>query len=86
MTPLRRALEQAAENARVADLTMELARARIQELKTALEKLADQHHRTLTGSKFHDPENQSWRKCPCLTCRAVLAAVTAQPQEQGGAG
>lgn len=35
----------------------------------ALCKLADLHHRTLTGSKKHDPENQDWTECECKSCR-----------------
>lgn len=33
--------------------------------------LVDLHHRTLTGSKLHDPENLDWTDCPCKSCRRV---------------
>lgn len=35
----------------------------------ALVKLADLHHRTVTGSKKHDPENRDWAECECESCR-----------------
>jgi hypothetical protein len=45
-------------------------------LQTALFKLADKHHRTLTGSKLHDPEKEArfWH-CECLTCKAATKAL-----------
>jgi hypothetical protein len=44
--------------------------------KQALETLADQHHRTVVGSKLHDPENIGWRDCSCKTCRAVVEVLS----------
>lgn len=49
--------------------------ARAERAETALAALADQHHRTLTNSKLHDPENQDWRSCPCKTCQAAASVL-----------
>lgn len=37
----------------------------------ALVYLVDRHHRTLTGSRKHDPENRDWTDCECKTCEKV---------------
>ncbi len=41
-----------------------------------LEWLADLHHRTLTGSRLHDPERiERFRDCPCLSCQRVAGLL-----------
>lgn len=50
--------------------------ALVEELEAALAWLADIHHRTMTGSKLHDPEHKSFRDCPCGTCRAARSALS----------
>ena len=50
---------------------------RVTVLERALEELADLHHRTLSGSRRHDPENRDWRDCPCLSCRGAREALDA---------
>lgn len=54
------------------------AALRIAELESALAKLADLHHRTLTGSKLHDPERVlDWRDCACRSCRDAATSMLA---------
>jgi hypothetical protein len=49
---------------------------------TVIARLADIHHRTVTGSRNHDPENTpDFRRCPCLTCREAQLALT-EPHTQ----
>lgn len=49
---------------------------RARTLSETLRYLADLHHRTLTGSKKHDPENVvSFEDCECLTCRKATDAI-----------
>lgn len=44
--------------------------------RTELEWLADIHHRTMTGSKFHNPEAiSSFKDCPCLTCIRITKVL-----------
>ena len=50
---------------------------RVTVLERALTRLADLHHRTLTGSKKHDSENLDWTECPCLSCRGAKRALDA---------
>lgn len=58
--------------------------SRISELESSLAALADQHHRTLTGSSLHDPERtEDFRECPAKSCQA--AAKSLQPQEESHA-
>ena len=47
----------------------------IEELVEALAKLADKHHRTLTGSKLHDPETKDFWDCECLTCKKAVEII-----------
>jgi hypothetical protein len=52
-------------------------RSRSRSLVAALVKLTDQHHRTLTGSRLHDPERISdFRACPCLTCKTTTLLLS----------
>jgi hypothetical protein len=56
-----------------------ILKARAERAEQALADLVDRHHRTVTVSRLHDPENQDWRECPCLTCAAaadVLRDIT----------
>ena len=47
-------------------------------LVAALAHMADIHHRTLTGSRLHDPERiVDFTDCGCLTCRFVADTLTA---------
>jgi hypothetical protein len=59
---------------------------RAERAEKALRLVVDAHHRTVTPSKLHDPENQDWRDCPARTCgaaRAVLAdAATGESRER----
>lgn len=58
--------------------------SRIEALESALATLADQHHRTLRGSKLHDPERVSdWRDCACLTCRGAATVLQAGGEARG---
>lgn len=42
----------------------------MREMAKALAKLADKHHRTLEGSKLHNPrESMDFWECPCNTCK-----------------
>jgi hypothetical protein len=51
-------------------------------LRQGLAKLADQHHRTLTGSRLHDPERiTDFRDCSCVTCRSA-AQLLSEPHSQ----
>jgi hypothetical protein len=51
-------------------------------LREALRKLTDQHQRTLTGSRKHDPERiLDFRDCPCVTCRTTALLLT-EPHTQ----
>ena len=54
------------------------------DLLTELVKLTEIHHNTIRPSKKHDPENQDWRDCPCLTCKRV-ACVEAVVLAEGRA-
>ncbi len=56
-------------------------RAAAERLRHALSDLADQHHRTLTGSKKHDRENREWTECDCGTCLRVQTALKAFVEE-----
>jgi hypothetical protein len=48
-------------------------------LAAALADLADKHHRTVRGSRKHDPERiEDFRDCPCLTCKAAAAALAGE--------
>lgn len=45
-------------------------------LAATLRFLADQHHRTLTNSRLHNPEHiADFAECPCLPCRKAAAAL-----------
>lgn len=42
----------------------------------ALAHVADVHHRTIEGSKKHDPEkHMNFWDCPCLTCMNATKAI-----------
>lgn len=59
-------------------------REQLEATRMALARLADLHHRVLTNSKLHDPERiDSFRDCPCKTCRDASVALTASnPKEE----
>lgn len=64
----------------------ETAEALVGELRGALERLADLHHRTLTNSRLHDPERiDSFHDCPCKTCHDASAAL-AKTERDGERG
>jgi hypothetical protein len=42
---------------------------------SALARLADLHHRTVKGSRKHDPENVEWDACECASCGIAQAAL-----------
>lgn len=54
--------------------------ARVDQVEGALRDLADIHHRTLSGSRKHDPEHREWDECDCLTCRAAQDALSDQEE------
>lgn len=61
--------------------------AEIRRLRTALQGLALTHHRTVTPSKKHDPENVEWTECPtgsCASARIALEKVEAKRGNPGG--
>lgn len=45
----------------------------LDQAREILRHLADAHHRTLTGSKKHDPARLDFTECPCLTCAKTAA-------------
>lgn len=47
------------------------AQRRAGRAEALLRRVAQVHHGTITPSRLHDPENQDWDVCPCLTCAAV---------------
>lgn len=48
--------------------------------KDALVALADAHHRTITGSRLHDPEHiEDFRDCPAKSCQKARTALDATP-------
>jgi hypothetical protein len=54
-------------------------------LAVQLEKITDQHHRTLTNSRFHDPEQiESFEFCPCLTCQASTEILSKYRETKKG--
>lgn len=53
---------------------------RAERAEELLLKLVDQHHRMLTPSRLHDPKNQHWPECQCLTCSAVAELLPEQAQ------
>lgn len=56
-------------------VTYYVPEAEVTELREALTKLVDLHHRMLSNSKKHDPESREWFECDCLTCAAVQHAL-----------
>jgi hypothetical protein len=51
-------------------------------LREQLANLADLHHRTIAGSRLHDPEHiEDWQQCPARSCRAVAAALAATTED-----
>lgn len=70
-----------AEYARTKELLyhrIDILRERAERAETALLGLVDLHHRTLTGSKLHDPENIDWPECPCKTCEGIRLMLPEQ--------
>lgn len=51
---------------------------RAERAEAALIKLIDHHHRTTVGSALHDPENQDWPDCTCLSCHGVRLLLPEQ--------
>jgi hypothetical protein len=48
----------------------------IQPFVDELERLADIHHRTIGGSRLHDPENiEDISQCNAITCKRVTKLV-----------
>lgn len=60
---------------------IETLKARAERAETALIELVELHHRTITGSKLHDPENQSWAQCACKTCLAVAELLPEKAED-----
>lgn len=57
-------------------------REHVASLRGALVRLTDQHHRTLTNSRLHDPEHiVDFRDCLCLTCKTT-ALLLSEPHTQ----
>lgn len=53
-----------------------------EKLREELRWLVDQHHRTLTGSAKHDPENLDWTECPCGSCSRVAFLLAGSGENQ----
>lgn len=49
----------------------DVSSTRIRQLEETLRHIIDVHHRTLTPSSWHDPENREWTQCDCNTCKKV---------------
>jgi hypothetical protein len=64
----------AAELADERTLTNRL-RAENERLREALTELADRHHRTIRGSRLHDPERLDWSECPARSCSLARGAL-----------
>lgn len=47
-----------------------------EELLTELIRLIDLHHRTLEGSRLHNPEIKEWWECECKTCSKVKEVIS----------
>lgn len=51
---------------------MQVSEDRIDEMARVLAKVVDVHHRTIEGSRLHNPREQmDFWKCPCKTCIAA---------------